>query len=101
MEQKKNLGMKYSEEIKQKAVQIMELAVEISTTTEADVFVDYYPHIRELDVYLYESGWGSVDGNPDKDFEIVFDRPNSNVIHLLDEVIAALKELKVVTGKED
>lgn len=56
------------------AAELLQLAVDISTNTVHDVFVDYWPHVKCIDVRIHIDGW--IEGQTaHKDFYISMDRP--------------------------
>lgn len=42
---------------KEIAVELISKAVEISETTEHDVFVDYSPHVDWIELNIHKNGW--------------------------------------------
>lgn len=88
-----------NKEIFAKVHTILQLAMEISTITVADVFAKYYPHVAEVRVRIYKHGW-KFDTNYDVGYDCYLKHPNGWFIRegwefpSLDEVIAELEELK-------
>ncbi len=85
-----------SKEICKKVHKIVQLALEISTTTEADVFVNYSPHVGWIEVAIFKHGWRR-DRIFDKRYACKFDYLNGDPFvdyASFDKVIADLESLK-------
>ena len=56
-------------------LEIMRLGIEITNTTDADIFVNYSGHTNQLDVDIHSSGWETKHG-PDIDgsFTVYIDK---------------------------
>lgn len=42
---------------KEIAAELIQKAVEVTNTTNHDVFVDYAPHVNWIDIRIYHNGW--------------------------------------------
>lgn len=45
------------DKLKDLFLKVVELCYEISTTTKADVFFNYSPHVNYFTIYYYADGW--------------------------------------------
>lgn len=76
----------------QLVLDIMRLGVEISKSTETDVFVDYSGHVDSLDIRVFYSGWS--DGrSPDYTKCVYLNtkyRTEKDIIETLKEIYAEL-----------
>ena len=80
----------------QLVLDIMQLGVEISKNTEADVFVSYSGHVDSLDIMIFYNGWS--DGRSgDYKKSIYLDtakyRTEEDIIDVLDEIYAELVDI--------
>lgn len=73
---------------------IMQLGVEISKTTKADVFVSYSGHVDLFNVRAFKNGWGNrLDGGYERDIYLNVDgdyRTEEDIIETLSEIYAEL-----------
>ena len=76
--------------MEQKIKRIVGLAFRVSTTSNADVFVDYTPHICALQYRIFWSGWKAY-GDPDKAETIYLD--DEGAMQKLDKLIETLRNL--------
>lgn len=71
---------------------VLGLCVEISTTTKADVFFEYLPHVNSFSVRTWEFGW-DVTGNPSHviDYADVCESELLNAIEKLEDARKGLR----------
>lgn len=71
---------------------VLGLCVEISTTTKADVFFEYLPHVNSFNVRVWEFGW-DVTGTPSHviDFADVCESELLKAIEKLEDVRKGLR----------
>lgn len=79
-------------EKRKKIHQIMDLALDISQG-KPDVFVQYSPHTQQIDVQIYEQGWG-VDIDCDSKTILYIQGQLANKLSDFNKVIRNLKRLK-------
>lgn len=74
--------------------QILSLAIEISTTSIIDIFVDYSSHVKGLSVRILLKGWSALDNELKYDFNrmIYLDWEDSE--EKLKKVLDYLKKIK-------
>ena len=75
---------------------IMQLGVEISKNTKADVFVNYSGHVDQLNIMVFYRGWS--DGrNADYKKDIYLNtteyRTKEDIIDVLEEIYAELVDI--------
>ena len=81
----------------QLVLDIMNLGIEISKNTKADVFVNYSGHVDSLDIMIFHGGWS--DGRSgDYKKSIYLDtteyRTEEDIIETLEEIYAELAKYK-------
>ena len=74
----------------QLVLDIMQLGVEITENTEADVFVNYSGHVDQLSVRIYEDGLGKGKAPYRKDIYL-----NTEVYRTEEVIIRNLEEIYV------
>ena len=73
----------------QLVLDIMQLAVEISENTKADVFVEYSGHVDQLSVRIYKGGWEK--GKDEELYKNIY--LNANGYRTEEDIIASLEEI--------
>jgi len=81
--------------INHKLLELFELCVTISDTTEHDVFFSYMPHVNVFSVYYYVNGWEAVEDAiyPAKEYGEVYCQIDVNDNFKIEKIIYELKEL--------
>ena len=87
---------------KDKITTILGKAMDISENTEVDVFVDYAPHCKSIDVRVFNNGW-SYNLKPDASFTVYYDvdgsfRTEEKIHTKLDEIINKLDSMSQTLG---
>ena len=74
---------------------IMQLGIELSKNTKADVFVEYSGHVDLLSVRIYAGGWEKGVEHYDRYvyLDIKPDRSKEDIIETLEEIYAELANI--------
>ena len=79
---------------KDRILDILKLAFDISTNSKDDVFVNYSPHCSLVSIQLHEGGWESSKDSDITRWDIYFDvtrfRSEDYINSAFDEVISTL-----------
>ena len=73
-------------------LEILELAIDITNNTKADVFVDYSGHINGLSVKVLLEGWKPEYEKLDFNKILYLDRDNVNELQEIIDYLKAIKE---------
>jgi hypothetical protein len=74
--------------------QILSLAIEISTTSIIDIFVDYSSHVKGLSIRVILNGWGNDTTYNDYDLNKMIYMDLEDSEQKLQEVLDYLKKIK-------
>ena len=80
----------------QLVLDIMQLGVEISKNTKADVFINYSGHVDSLDIMIFHGGWSdgrSADYKKDIYLNTKSYRTEEDIIDVLEEIYAELANI--------
>ena len=72
----------------------MQLGVEISKNTKADVFINYSGHVDSLDIRVFYSGWSEGRSADYKKYIYLNTeayRTEENIIYILEEIYVELR----------
>jgi len=74
--------------------QILSLAIEISTTSIIDIFVDFSSHVKGLSIRIILNGWGNSTTHNDYDLNKMIYLDFEDSEQKLQEVIDYLRKIK-------
>jgi hypothetical protein len=76
----------------EEVLKLIERAINISTTCQADIFVDYSPHVERIHFMAHKDGWFS--NSRYLSYYIYFDKSDDDISERVEEINEAFDELE-------